>query len=433
MKIPLGPLPVRLILLLVVVAAFSLLSYSIGRGALGSSYTTYAQRSAFLAPEARLEATDIGARLAPTDPMVLFGRGVMYMSQATDELLEPRLLTAIADLRKAAALSPEDYRVWLALGRALDHNGDFAEGRTALERASGLAPNFFETRWVLANHRLREGDREAAFAEFRAALATEPGSLPLIFDYAWNSYDKDARAVIAALAPPAEARAKLLSMLVYRGKVEEALESWEKMPHNPADTRLLLQSLTDSSHYSAAFKVWSESFATGRPAPDAGSLLANGSFEHEIKLGSEEPFYSWNISRAEGLGISLDNKSSQDGQLALRLSFDVERNIKPIIASQTVPARPSTHYQMSFWLRTEDLLNLSPLVIEVFDPAHETKSLASMSLALGNRKWGQEKLDFTTSSSTEAIRVRLQQTPCGDAVCKVKGRIWLDGFRIATK
>jgi tetratricopeptide (TPR) repeat protein len=433
MKIPLGPLPVRLIFLLIVVVALSLLGYSIGKGAVGSSFTTYAQRSANLTDEARLEATDIGVRLAPTDPTTLYGRGTMYMAQATDELLEPRLVTAIADLRKAAALSPEDYRIWLALGRALDRNGESAEGRTALERAAGLAPNFFETRWALANHRLREGDREAAFVEFRAALTTQPVSLPLIFDYAWQAYNQDARAVITALSPPGEARARLLSMLIYRGKVPEALENWEKMAHNPADTRLILQSLMDSGHYGAAFRVWSESFQNGRPTPDPGSLLANGSFEHEVKLGSDEPFYSWNISRAEGLGISLDNKTPQDGKLALRLSFEVERNIRPIIASQTVPARPATRYQMTFWIRTEDLLNLSPLVVEVFDPAQETKSLGSFSLALGNHKWSEETLDFTTSSATEAIRVRLQQTPCGDPVCKVKGRVWLDGFKITAR
>ena len=75
----------------------------------------------------------------------------------TDVQQAVRALIAIADSTVPASAASAERRLWsemLALGRALDRNGDFAEGRTALERAAGLAPTFFETRWSLAHHRL---------------------------------------------------------------------------------------------------------------------------------------------------------------------------------------------------------------------------------------------------------------------------------------
>src|SRR4030095_3116564 len=99
-------------------------------------------------------------------------------------------------------MSPDDYRVWLARGRALDRGGDVAGARAAFERAIELAPNHFDPRWSFGNYLLRAGDREGSFAQMRLALSNRPSALPLIFDSPWGVYRGDGKAIAAALDPP---------------------------------------------------------------------------------------------------------------------------------------------------------------------------------------------------------------------------------------
>ncbi|MCI0524578.1 MAG: tetratricopeptide repeat protein, partial [Acidobacteria bacterium] len=223
LTISLRPWPVRILFLLALIAAVGALGWMIARPAIGDSVMVSIERSPSLSLQSRIEWADVALKLAPRDPLVHWRRGGLYLQAANEEMVESHLEVALDELRAAANISPDDYRVWLSLGRGLDRSGSSAEARQAFERAVRLAPNHFDPRWVFGNYLLRAGDRDGSFAQMRVALRNRPSAMPLIFDYAWGVYGADGRAIAAALDPPREVTARMVALLINRGRVDDAL------------------------------------------------------------------------------------------------------------------------------------------------------------------------------------------------------------------
>lgn len=430
--IPLRPIILRLLLLAAMAAGFGALSVKAIRYAVGDSIVTFIQRTPNLSIAARIQGVDMAARYSPGDPMARWMRGGVYFSAASEELMEEKMQTSIDEMREAVRLSPEDYRVWLALGRVLDRAGSEKQAREALEKALVLAPNHFDTRWALGNNLLRAGDRDGSFAQMRLALANRPSALPLVFDYAWDVYRGDGAAIVASLDPPLELRSQLASMLVLRGKVDDGLALWRRIPGPTArDLQRITESLINTGHYSLAFRIWSAAGTADRPSPDPGSLLANGGFEQKFSFNSTVPFYSWRLAPVAGARATLDRKSPREGGQALRVGFDISGNVAFTIASQTVPAGPSKRYCLSLWVRTEELESLSTPFFEVFDAADINRARAATpTFPVRNNKWREYEVAVDTAPATEALTVRLQRNPCPDSVCPIKGRFWIDELRL---
>lgn len=431
-------LPLRLLLLAGVALGVGLLGWRVARAAIGDSVMTFVQRAAGLAPETQLAGADTAARFAPRDPLVRWQRGAVYLNSFNLDQTESHLVTAVEDLRQAAAASPEDYRVWITLGRALDANGATAEARGALERAAQLAPNHFDPRWALGNHLLRAGDRDASFAQMRLALSNRPSALPLVFDYAWNVYSGDAPAILTALNPPPETRTQMISLLLSRGKVDDALVYWRaahaQAPFTPGELERIASALTTTGRYAAAEEVWRNTTNPAdadRPAPDEGSLLANGGFERRLSLDATTPFLTWRLTPGGLMKISLDRKEPRAGAQALRVGFDLDGNIPFTVATQTVRVKPTTAYRLSFAARTEELQSLSMPLVEVFDAADPKRMRAAApAIPTGTHDWKDYQVNFTTTAATEAVTVRVQRPPCGEPPCPLSGRLWLDAFML---
>jgi Flp pilus assembly protein TadD len=437
-SISIRPWPLRLLLGLALAAGLITLTWQIISAGIGASVMTYVQRAGDLAPEARIEGADIAARWAPDDPLVRYGAGGVYLAAAATEQSPARFAQALAELRAAVKMSPEDYRVWLALGRALDREGSEKEAREALERAAKLAPSHFDPHWTLGNHLLRAGEREAAFAQFRAALASRPSALNLIFDYGWATFGGDGQAIFRVLQPPDSIRAQFASLLIARGKAAEALQIWRAGNYGSTasdpEVRIVTQTLIENGKMADAYSVWFGAQTTEHPAPDAGSLIANGGFESQVSLESAPPFLAWLIKPQRGLTFGLDREVKQEGAYAFRAGFDIRENVDLTIAVQTVPVKKSTPYQLSYTARTRNLENLSNPQIELFDAGNQSRlSVSVPPFRNGDSDWKYYTLDFTTSPETEAVTLRIRRPSCNDPPCPFGGRIWLDDFKLTEK
>ncbi len=432
-SISIRPLPIRIIFLVLLLAGLGRLAWPIVRAAVGDSVMTYVNRSPNLAVDSQIAGADMAARYSPNDPTVRWRRGGVYMNAASEDLEEARIGTAIEEFQTAVKMSPEDYRAWLSLGRALDRAGELAEARKAIERAVALAPNHFEPRWAFGNHLLRAGERDASFAQMRLALSYRPSALSLIFDYAWSVFNGDGKAVIAAIDPPAEIKPKMIPLLIQKGRADDALALWRTIPNPPAvDLQNVTAALVNSGYYSKGFEIWNSANVPDRAAPDPGSLLANGGFEG--KTGTA-PFYTWQILTGGMAKVFLDRKKPAEGQQALRVGFEVRDNIPISIASQTIPARPSTLYRLSFKARSEDLESASNPYVELYDPALDLgvaarPRAASLQFKTNTEDWTPYEIDLQTGPQTEALRVRIQRPPCDAPPCPINGRLWLDEFRL---
>ncbi len=437
--VPLRSWPVRLVFLLLLIAGFTLLGWVVVRSTIGDGYMTYAQRNPNLSIEDQLKGADIALAYSPRDPLIHWRRGGVYLNAANEEVTESRLAIALDELRAATRMSPDDYRVWLALGRGLDRGGQTAEARRAFERAVDLAPQHFDPRWAFGNYLLRAGMRDGSFAQMRLALGNRPSALPLVFDYAWNVYQGDGRAIAAALDPPREVKAPLVALLVNRGRVDDALALWREMgSRHASDAQRVAEALFNAGHFSKSYDVWNSVEVVDRPTSDPNSLIANGGFERRLTLNDKTPFLAWQIRPTPGVKVTLDRKEPRAGQQSLRAGFGAQGNAAFAIAAQTVTVKPSTSYLLTFSVRSEELESLSTPVIEVFDSAYDLVGgkrvrAATQPLPNGDSGWTDYQLEFTTNANTEAVTIRIQRPPCPEPPCPIDGSLWFDEFKLSEK
>ncbi len=440
-------------LLVILLAA----GWFIVRAATGDRLIAVAQSDNEYDTATKLASTDAAVQFAPQVPLLHYQRGHIYLAFASGEETEPRLKQAIAAFRTAAQLSPEDHRIWMALGQALDRHGETVEAKKALTQSLTLAPNYYEPHWALANHLLRNNEPEAAFAEFKRALAIRPNELPLLFDYAWNTFNGDVPSIIKALDPAAHAKTQFAAFLIQRDKFSEGMALWHELSKtNPAVARTNSQSFINTllakQHFGAAHEVWVDAAKTKQPAenewteeykqaqaqwfevnqPDAGSLLNNGDFERDLKIGTIAPFTIWRLTATKGLAVSRNNQQHTSGNNSLQLNFDVSGNVAFPIIEQLIPINPSTSYRLSFAAKIEELTTLSAPLVEVYDPANLQRLRAmTKPFPLGTSAWQDYTIDFTTTAATEAVMVRVLRPACGEPPCPILGKIWLDNFKLS--
>src|SRR5262245_41441647 len=452
--IRLGPLPVRVIFLVSLLTGLSILGWGAIRSAVSDLLMTFVVPSPKLSLEEQIEWADVALKYSPRDPLIRWKYGGVYLKAANEKMEESLRETAIEELRWATRMSPDDYRVWLALGRALDRGGDIAGARATFERAIELAPNHFDPRWSFGNYLLRAGDREGSFAQMRLALSNRPSALPLIFDYAWGVYRGDGKAIVAALDPresagsagsagsarmPRPVKSQLAALLIYRGRVGDGMAVWrEIVSPNAGDAQKVTEALFNTGNFNKAYEVWNSVETPNRPAPDQDSLLSNGGFEGDLARGQKTPFLTWQINPIPGAKLLLDSKEPRDGRRSLRAGFDVRGNAYFIIASQTVPARPSTGYRLAFSIRSDKLMSLSTPLVEVFDSAYALDQrnrvrVATPPLPNGDSEWTDYKLEFTTGAQTEAVTVRIIRWACPEPPCPIEGHVWFDEFKLTEK
>src|SRR5215813_5118800 len=281
--IPLGPIPVRIIFLVSLLAGLSFLGWITIRSVISDLLITFVVPSPKLSLEDQIQWADIALKYSPRDPLIRWRWGGVYLKAANEKMEESWREAAIDEFRAATRMSPDDYRLWLALGRALDRGGDMAGARVAFDRAIKLAPNHFDPRWAFGNYLLRAGDRDGSFEQMRLALSSRPSALPLVFDYAWGVYRGDGKAIAAALDPPRQVKSQLAGLLIYRGRVDDAMAVWREMPSRSAnDAQKVSEALFYTGNFNKAYEVWTSVEIPNRPTPDPGSLLSNGGFEGKL-------------------------------------------------------------------------------------------------------------------------------------------------------
>ncbi|MFN7946773.1 MAG: carbohydrate binding domain-containing protein [Blastocatellia bacterium] len=423
----------RLIFLSGLAVLLGWLSWLCVRTAIGDSLVTYARRAVEADQGTRLQAVQAAADYVSDDPSVRFQSGLVYLDAFNNGADERNLANAIQELRAAAQINPEDYRIWLALSQALERSTESslqAEAQRSLEQAVRLAPRHFEPHWTLGNFLLRAGKREPACAAFRAAVTSRPEAFPLIFDSLWEAWQGDLPALIHALDLPPAARSQMAVALAHRRQLTQALAVWQESDQTQDISRLMTSTLLDGGFYSAAFEVWRKTPGLSLPVLDNGSLLSNGGFDQEIALGSKAPFLTWQINPYEGVNAVLDEQQPHSGRYSLRIGFGTKDSGEFEFARQNVPVSPATSYRVSFVVRSQELKSFSPPLIEVTDMAGAEKLGSAAPTESDIREWRESAIDFTTKPNTEAVAVRIFRRACPESPCPLTGRFWIDSVRL---
>lgn len=368
----------------------------------------------------------VAARLAPDDPQAQFTLGVYNKNSFLPEELD----AALTHYERATSLSPNDYRLWLELGRAHSQAGDVEGAERALRRSVELAPSYALPRWYLGNVLLRAGGRDRdAFAELQRAGEADPLLRAQVMGLAWRVYGNDTDAVVSAVGNSAAARAEMVEYLTRQNRLDEALRFWsafkgeEKKEQRKAGETLLI-ALAGAKRFQGATNVYREYTAD----PVEVGRIVNGGFEGNIGRAGASLF-GWQVPPAGQTKVVLDARTRQEGTRSLHIIFNEVTTAQFSGVSQLVVVEPGASYRLRFAFRYDGLKSASTPLVQVVDAVDPTRVLAaSKELPNGIGEWEPVTLEFTVPAASEAVTVRIVRQGCGEANCPIFGKVWYDDF-----
>jgi Flp pilus assembly protein TadD len=415
--------PLRRALLLVPVALILLGAWCGARWYLGNTMADFAPD----VDEGGIETTRRAMKLAPGDPLV-------YLAAANLEkrTLDPsRLPEAVRLHEEAVRRSPNDYRLWLELGRAREQAGDTVGGEKALRRAIELAPAYTYPRWYLGNLLLRSGRTDDAFAELRHAAEGNPLAFRgQVFDAAWNIFDKDVQTIERAVGESASVRAQLAAFLAAHERADDAVRLWTSLSASEKQQERktgedLLKALFDRKQYLAARELARD---LGVESAEEVGRIANSGFENSISAPGASLF-GWQVNGVAQTEAAIDSGMHRTGNRSLRIIFNGFAKPAYYNIVQVVPVEANTRYRLTAYVRTQDLKSGGTPLIEVANTADNKVLGTSAPFPLGRNDWQPVTIEFSTPDKTEGIYVRTNRAFCGE-VCPIFGIIWYDDFNL---
>lgn len=375
------------------------------------------------------EVAELAISMAPNDPQTHYALGVLNEKS----FLPEDLPKSLAEFEQSVALAPNDYRLWLAFGKARERNGDAAGAELALRKALALAPNYAQVQWTLGNVLLRRGKTEEAFDEIRGAGENDADyRLPAITT-AWQFANGDFAVMKQFIGNSANLNSALAVFLAERNRLDEAVEIWNALPDEDKKTiykpngEQLFGALLAAKKYRRALQIQNSFLEQIEAEKFAVGKIYNGGFEADLAR-EKAGVFDWQIadSAQPQIGPSVEQKHGGERSLLIIFNSSTGKDFRQI--SQTVVVEPAKKYHFDGFYKS-NLKTIATLRWEIVDAA-DGKILATTNPISADADWSDIKMDFITSENTEAVTVRLAREPCKSVICPISGKVWFDDFSI---
>lgn len=375
-----------------------------------------------------IEMARLAARWAPGDPLTHWRLGSLEEKVFSAE----NMADAVREYQLAVTLSPNDYRYWMELGRALEASGDRESGEKALRRAVDLAPAYSHPRWHFGNLLLREGRMAEAFEQLGHAAEADNEMRPQVFGLGMRVFDSDINEIARVASVSPAARMQFAIYLSTIEKFDDAMQMWATI--SPADrrgqselSRDLKTSLLQSKQFRAALNVMRETDPDANlPQPEQ---IMNGGFESSISAPGANSF-DWVVNSRTQAQIGIDSRA-HNGHGSLRILFRATNTLEKIQLSQTVIVEPGALYRLECYVRTEDLISVNTPILMVQDAVSSTTVVETVPLPSGTNDWQKVTLEFKTNPKHDGITIGFRRAPCADGqICPIFGTVWYDDFSL---
>ncbi len=376
------------------------------------------------------ETAERAVSLAPDDPQTHYTIAVLNERVFSEE----NVRKSIAEYERATALAPNDFRTWLALGKAREHGDDAAGAEKALRKALELAPNYSEVQWILGNVLLRRGKTDEAFAELRRAAEGSADFAEPTVSTAWQMFDGDPDKINRYLGDSRVVKSALIGYMTRVKRLDEALRIWntlsadEKRTTFREKTDALLTQLTITKKYREALQIIvqlndsaSENFAVGK--------IYNGGFENDVKTSSAN-FFDWQIQEGAQPQIGVDATQKHGGEHSLTTVFSSATGRESRGFSQTVAVEPGGKYIFQMFYKSE-LKTTATIRWEIADPVDGKILAQTAPVAVSASDWTNLKIEFVVPANSEAVIVRLARETCKTTLCPISGRVWFDDLTLS--
>lgn len=378
--------------------------------------------------EGGIEMARLAVRWAPDDPLTHWRLGMLEKKVFSAE----NMAAAVREYQLAVALSPNDYRYWMDLGRALESAGDKENGEKALRRAVDLAPAYSHPRWHFGNLLLREGKLAEAFEQLGYAAEADNQMRSQVFGLAMQVFDGDINEIARVAAVSAAARIQFAIYLSTMARFDDAMRMWATI--SPADrqgqrelSQELKTSLIASKQFRAALNVMRETDPnTSLPQLEQ---IRNGGFESSLPAPGADSF-DWVVNSRSPAQIGIDSRA-HNGSGSLRILFRAPNTLEKIQLSQTVIVEPGAKYRFEYYFRTEDLTTANTPILMIQDAVDNATLAETVPLPSGTNDWQRVTFEFKTNPKHDGMTIGFRRAPCGEEqICPIFGTVWYDDFSL---
>lgn len=378
--------------------------------------------------EGGLEMARMAVRWAPGDPLAHWRLGSFLEKSFSAE----NMAAAVNEYQTAVRLSPNDYRYWMELGRALEASGDRENGEKALRRAVALAPAYSQPRWHFGNLLLREGKYDQAFEQLGHAAESDNQMRRQVFDLAMQIFAGDVNEIAKAACVSPAARLQFANYLVSAQKISDAMRMWGAVSAadrkaQPDLSKEFEQALITARQFRAVLAVRQEI------EPDTNAAqpeqVSNAGFESELKFSGTNIF-DWSIISRGSAQVSADSHA-HSGNKSLRILYRASATLDKVPVSQTVVVESGASYRFECYMRSEDIISPNAPVLTVFDAVDGAILGSSKPVPTGTHDWQLVTFDFTTNQQHDGITIGFSRAPCAEGqICPIFGTVWYDDFNL---
>jgi O-antigen ligase/tetratricopeptide (TPR) repeat protein len=334
---------------------------------------------------------------------------------------------AITSYEKAISFRSRDYYLWIKLGSARVHNGEFDKAINAFKEATNLAKPYARPKWLLGNALLRAGRRDEALKELKKAMQRDPLLVAQVAPIAWNVFGKDTKTFLEYINPQTEdEKLAVGKFLIANEKNNEGQEllfaSGEK---GKQEIDKIIAELFKQNRFREAHEIWSKSV-------DEKQIISNGSFESDINL--DEKMFGWQVAqRTNDVNVALETDSPQDRKRALRVTYNNSNDVSAMPIRQLVIVKPNTKYRLSLFVKTQEIVSVAMPLISVNDVMTNKEIAVSKTFPATTNDWQKMEMEFSIDAKTEAIFISLKRETCTNNPCPIFGKLWLDSFELIAK
>mgnify|MGYP001064625634 CR=1 FL=1 len=370
------------------------------------------------------EVAEVLVSLAPSDPNTHYALAYLLESSFTTEDIN----RSLQEYEKAVALSPHDYRFWLALGFAKEKYESSELAEPAFRKALELAPNYAQVHWLLGNNLLRQGREDEALSEIRIAVEKDESLAVPAVATLWLVLRGDQNKIMNRIGDSEAVKSALSVVLARDKRFDEAFRLWQSLSEesvkkykNLAEQLFNLFLSEKKFHYALHLKnqISNSKFEVEK--------FQNPGFEDEIDVSNSD-YFNWRISEGTEprIGINKEHKRSGEQSLFLIFNSSTDKNLRYI--QQMIVVFPNQTYKLKLFFRS-NLKAQRTLVWQVVDAA-DGKILAETKPIESEADWMPLETTFTTPPTTEAIIVRLTRASCFEQICPISGKVWFDDFSL---
>jgi tetratricopeptide (TPR) repeat protein len=394
----------------------------IGTASINLGLSHYRINQSLSSPRGGSQAAMQVSALDFANPDIYKTRGILHLKSGN-------YLEATNDFKQAIDLRPNDYLLYLQLGYSFYKLNNFEKSADAYRQAIALAPNYAEPRRYLGHLFIKTSDFDRAFLYLSQAATLDSNLLPEVMHLAQKTFPGDSEAIERSVRPSSVEAKKLLATYFIKYNLmsnkTKAFLTGNKLDKSSKDE--FLKQLIKAGNLQLAFAVWSShnhiKAVNGYPE---NNLIFNGSFEHEID--PDENGFGWRIGEERNVTFSVDKVQPVLGKIALRLRFNGNSKPASALISQLLLLEPDKNYQLTFSVRSEELVSAGLPVITVAAGEKEKILAQSKPFSESDKIWHNYTVNFKTPHSTKAVVIKLQRLKCASSLCPIFGTIRLDDF-----